>query len=52
MGRCRGSRSIDGEVKTTVAKRILVLRSESDFSTNWRVLDGRVVLEVMVAIGM
>ncbi len=52
-GRCRGSRSRDGEVTTELAKRIFAFRcSAVPSSASSTVFEGRVVLAVVVAMGM
>lgn len=51
-GRCLGFKSIDGEVTTTLAERMLALRSDSRASIICIVLQKSVVLEVIVKIGM
>lgn len=51
-GRCLGWRSIDGEVTTILADKILALRLDSKLSMIWIVLENRVVREVIVTMGM
>lgn len=52
IGRCLGSRSNDGDVITVFAIKTLAFLSASAFSAICIVLDGRVVFDVTVAIGM
>lgn len=52
IGKCLGSRSIEGEVTTILAKSRLALISESAMSTNWTIFEGSVVLVVIVTMGI
>lgn len=52
IGKCLGSRSIEGEVTTMLAKSKLALISESAMSTSWTIFEGSVVLVVIVTMGI
>lgn len=52
IGKCLGSRSIEGEVTTMLAKSRLALISESAMSTSWTIFEGSVVLVVIVTMGI
>jgi hypothetical protein len=51
-GRCLGLRSIDGDVTTIFADKMLALRLDSKLSIICIVLEKSVVLEVIVTIGI